>query len=231
MKQTNRNPWDILNIATSASQEEIKQAFKQLAMKYHPDRGGNADDFNRVVMAYEKLRKNTIVPIIVTPHTHLVNVKLTIKQQIEGVDDYIETDTGEILKVAIPCGSKLDDKYKVNTPIDKYIVNIKELSHKTLTRQGLSLIMNITIDIVDAMRGSVIPVVGPCDEHLEIEIPAGTRDGTVIVIPAKGLVNKLTKKRAGLHIFVNTEIPKLDTDTSIDQFILRLKECQKLKTL
>jgi len=82
-----------------------------------------------------------------------------------------------------------------------------------------------------AMRGSVISVVGPCDEHLEIEIPAGTRAGTVIIIPDKGLVNKLTKKRAGLHIIVNTEIPKLDTDDSINQFILRLKECQKLKTL
>lgn len=231
MKQTNSNPWDILNIATTSSQEEIKHAFKQLAMKHHPDRGGNAVDFNRIAVAYEQLRKNTIVPIIVTPHTHLVNVKLTIKQQIEGVDDYIETDTGEILKVTIPAGSKLDDKYKVNTPIDKYIVNIKELSHKVLTRHGLSLIMNITIDIVDAMRGSVIPVVGPCDEHLEIEIPAGTSDGTVIVVPQKGLMNKLTKKRAALHIIVNTKIPTLDTDTSIDQFILRLRECQKLKTL
>jgi DnaJ-class molecular chaperone len=231
MKQTNRNPWDILNIATSASQEEIKQAFKKLAMKHHPDRGGKSSDFNAVVLAYEKLRKNTIVPIIVTSHTHVVNVKLTIKQQIEGVDDYIETDTGEILKVVIPSGSRLDDKYKVNTPIDKYIVNIKELSHKVLTRQGLSLIMNITIDIVDAMGGSVISVLGPCDEQLEIKIPAGSQDGLVIVIPEKGLMNKLTKKRAGLHIIVNTEIPTLDTDTSIDQFILRLKECQKLKTL
>ena len=177
MKQTNSNPWDVLNIATSSSQEEIKQAFKKLAMKHHPDRGGRSVEFNRVVLAYEQLRKSTIVPIIVTSHTHLVNVKLTIKQQIEGVDDYIETDTGKILKVVIPPGSRLDDKYKVNTPIDKYIVNIKELSHKVLTRQGLSLIMNITIDIVDAMQGSVIPLVGPCDEHLEIEIPAGAQDG------------------------------------------------------
>ena len=223
MKQTNSNPWDILNIATSSSQEEIKQAFKKLAMKHHPDRGGSPTEFNRVVLAYEKLRKNTIVPIIVTPQTHLVNIKLSIKQQIEGLDDYIETDTGVILKVAIPSGSKLDDKYKVNTPEDKYIVNIKELSHKALTRQGLSLIMNITVDLVDAMCGSTLPIVGPCDEQLEVEIPAGTRDGLVIVVPNKGLVNKLTKKRAGLHIIVNIKIPTLDTDDSIEQFILRLK--------
>jgi len=223
MKQSNRNPWDVLNISTSATQEEIKQAFKKLAMKHHPDRGGNAVEFNRVVVAYEKLRKNSIVPIIEAQHTHLVNVKLTIQQQIEGVDDFIETSTGEVLKVTIPMGAKKDDKYKVKTAEATYIINVKELSHKTLTRQGFSLIMDLPIDITDAMCGNILLIEGPCGESTEIAIAPGTVCGTIIVIPGMGLVNKLTKQRGGLHVRVNTAIPTLDTDDSIAQFITRLK--------
>ena len=33
----------ILGVARNASQEEIKKSYKRLALKHHPDRGGNAE--------------------------------------------------------------------------------------------------------------------------------------------------------------------------------------------
>lgn len=220
---TNNNPWDILEISTTATQEEIKQAFKKKAMIHHPDRGGDKEQFRRVAEAYEKLRKNTVVPIIETPSTRLVNVKLTVKQQIEGISDFIETDTGEIIEVTIPPGAIVNDKYKITSDQETIIINVKESAHEDLTRQGHSLIMYKAIDIVDAMVGNTIVIKGPCDEDLEIKIPIGAESGTSIVIAGKGLYNRQRNTRGALHIVLNVKIPKLDTDESISQLISRLK--------
>lgn len=47
--------YSILGLKKSASQEDIKNAFRQKARETHPDRGGNKEDFQRVRQAYESL--------------------------------------------------------------------------------------------------------------------------------------------------------------------------------
>jgi DnaJ-class molecular chaperone len=54
-----RNPYDILGVSRSASEAEIKKAFRKLAKTYHPDRNANdpkaKDKFAEVNAAYEIL--------------------------------------------------------------------------------------------------------------------------------------------------------------------------------
>lgn len=47
--------YSILGVTKSASAEEIKSAYRKLAMKYHPDRGGDAKKFQEINEAYETL--------------------------------------------------------------------------------------------------------------------------------------------------------------------------------
>lgn len=47
--------YDTLGVARDASQEEIKRAYRKLAMKHHPDRGGDAERFQELQAAYETL--------------------------------------------------------------------------------------------------------------------------------------------------------------------------------
>jgi curved DNA-binding protein CbpA len=49
------DPYEILNIPPDAKEDEIKDAFKVLARKTHPDHGGNALKFAEVRAAYECL--------------------------------------------------------------------------------------------------------------------------------------------------------------------------------
>lgn len=49
------NLYEILGCETTATQEEIKKAYKVKAMKYHPDRGGDIDRFKALQQAYEIL--------------------------------------------------------------------------------------------------------------------------------------------------------------------------------
>ncbi len=47
--------YDILGILPDASEKEIKKAYRRKAMKIHPDRGGNTEDFKKLSEAYEVL--------------------------------------------------------------------------------------------------------------------------------------------------------------------------------
>lgn len=49
------NPYDILGLSVHATDEEIKQRYKQLAQQYHPDKGGDAELFKKIKLAYEIL--------------------------------------------------------------------------------------------------------------------------------------------------------------------------------
>lgn len=55
----NPDPYDILGITRDATQREVKQTYRQLAMQYHPDRNPNDPEaeerFKVIQMAYEVL--------------------------------------------------------------------------------------------------------------------------------------------------------------------------------
>lgn len=46
----------ILGVAKTATAEEIKTAYRKLAMKHHPDRGGDHEQFQKMTEAYNTLR-------------------------------------------------------------------------------------------------------------------------------------------------------------------------------
>jgi len=54
-----RDYYEVLGVSRSASKQELKKAFKKLAMKYHPDRNPDdqaaADKFKEAAEAYEIL--------------------------------------------------------------------------------------------------------------------------------------------------------------------------------
>ena len=50
-----RNLYSILGIEETCSQEDIKKAYRKLALKYHPDKSGDSENFKEIANAYEIL--------------------------------------------------------------------------------------------------------------------------------------------------------------------------------
>ena len=49
------NAYETLGVPKGASEDEIKKAYRKLAAKHHPDRGGNTAKFQEIQSAYETL--------------------------------------------------------------------------------------------------------------------------------------------------------------------------------
>ena len=49
-------PWDILGVKPGCSVDELKRAFYEAVKKFHPDNGGSAEDFRKVMEAYNTLK-------------------------------------------------------------------------------------------------------------------------------------------------------------------------------
>ena len=49
------DPYEVLGVPTDASQDDIKKAYRKLALKHHPDQGGDPDKFKQINEAHSIL--------------------------------------------------------------------------------------------------------------------------------------------------------------------------------
>src|SRR4051812_13193428 len=56
---TKRDYYEVLGVGKTASADEIKKAFRRLAVQHHPDRGGDEAKFREVNEAYEILKDDS----------------------------------------------------------------------------------------------------------------------------------------------------------------------------
>lgn len=51
------DPWETLGVPRDADENTIKKAYKKLAMKHHPDKGGDPEQFKKIQSAYDRITK------------------------------------------------------------------------------------------------------------------------------------------------------------------------------
>ncbi|MDX8378987.1 MAG: DnaJ domain-containing protein [Gallionella sp.] len=77
------NLYNILGVSPTANNEEIKKAYRSLAMRHHPDRNrlaGTENRFNAIKMAYELL----IDPKKRAAYDHSINNRIIIDPESEA---------------------------------------------------------------------------------------------------------------------------------------------------
>ena len=226
MKKKTNNPWEVLNISPNASLQEIKNAYHKLAKQHHPDGGGTIKNWLSISKAYDDIMLKRHIPVVTAPSTQMINLSLSINQQVNGIDEIICIDkNGEevYINITIPPGALKDDKFYVNNGNEKYIVNIRELSHPEFQRHGLNLTTYKILDIVSVLKRQPFMLLGPTGDYIEVDLPDNIDiNNSIITVPGQGLYSRKSKKRGSLKIHVKVRVPVLSED-KIEEFITRLK--------
>jgi len=51
------DPYEVLGVPKFSDEDVVKKAYKKLAMKHHPDKGGDPEQFKRIQAAYDRIIK------------------------------------------------------------------------------------------------------------------------------------------------------------------------------
>lgn len=145
-----------------------------------------------------------------------VAVTITFEEAIFGTTKTIDHN-GNSLKVKIPAG--IDDGMSIRIrgkggpapeggtePGDLY-VRVRVKPHKSLTREGIIILSEQTIDMVDAALGCEIEV-ETVDGPITMKVPAGTQSGTPFKLSGHGVPFRNDGDRGPHIVTVLVETPK-----------------------
>jgi len=179
------NYYKILGVDQNADQAQIKQAYRRLAAKNHPDRGGNTADFQKIQSAYDVLSNPEKRQQYDNPHAHQA-----FHANNSGFPPGFEEIFAQFGGFGNPFGFNF--RYQQNQPQRNKHINL----HHTITLEevfnGNQLIASITLP-----SGRT--------QAIEIKIPRGIQDGTVLKLAGMGDDTYPSLERGDIHLTINVK--------------------------
>jgi DnaJ-class molecular chaperone len=191
-----------LGIERNATQEEIKKAYRSLAIKHHPDKGGDSEIFKKINEAYEQLSNTQPQPQI--PKQKLGNVVQEVHISLK--DSYL--------------GLKKDIKYTLKKPCNGCLSVCNVCQGKGIIMQIIQVGIQIQIarDCYACQKtGSIYTKKEGCDcnngffdiQHIfNLDIQKGIEHDKYIVISGMGIQGNSFSTEPGDLVLVM----KIDSD-------------------
>jgi curved DNA-binding protein len=274
--------YSTLGVGKNATDDDIKKAYRKLAMKHHPDRGGDESTFKKISEAYDILsdpQKKQIVDLGGDPKnqnkgnsfnqgpfefhfntgsvppgmddifgrfgfgsgfgrqpmqknkTLSISVDITLEDVLSGKDINAEiTIPGagkrKMINIAIPAGIEHgqqiryegmgDDAIRELRPGD-LIVSVNVQQHRLFRREHSDIIIEKVVTVWDAIIGSSLDIGTLDGKMLTINVPQGTKHGTILSCRGEGLPIMRSRNRGNLLIMIKVDMPTNLSTSQLDK--------------
>jgi curved DNA-binding protein len=211
--------YSVLGVSKSATADEIKKAFRKLAVKYHPDRNpdnkSSEEKFKEISEAYEVLGDTDKRKKYdqfgrywessssgsqqspwgnTTPKNTNVNVNNFDFGNYGSFDDFINDLLGQSFSNTNPRSSRTSTSgFSGETGFGTQT--------QSSTAKASDIEKNITLSYSQAYHG-VETQLNLGSENITVKIPSGAKNGTKIRLRGKGKLNSISKQRGDLYLKV-----------------------------
>lgn len=246
----------ILGVNQTDSPEEIKAAYRKLAMKHHPDRGGDQAMFVKIKDAYETLEKSNfstedfekLDPFQFMngmnfgdafnpfghprPMTRGVYIKVPILEAFNGAPHRIVNINGKQCYVTIPAGISPGTpihREEINGQVFELFVQIADSQYKIdweLEDRG-NVMVDFYVSPFRMILGGWAEAIMLDGSAVSVRIPAGLEANKLLKVQGKGYwKNQRCIERGDCLLRVIPAIQKL-SDIPTDHIVEFLKEYEK----
>lgn len=189
------NPYDILGVSKTASQEEIKAAYRELMKKYHPDLHQNEKQKKE---AEEKCKELNMANDILSDPQKRQNFDNPPNNFQGPFNPFGDGNIDEFVRQMFgrhnATGANPFFSFNFGNP------NV-HVNMETIVNQEAN------ISCIDLMLGTTLEVSPPSGNKKKILIPAGTQNGTTFRITDKHLGATIH-----IHLRINAVIPVLTNE-------------------
>lgn len=183
----NKDPYKILGVSNSATQDEIKRAYRRLAKEYHPDRNpGNKSAeqrFKEVQAAYE---------VLGDPQRRAQYDRFGSGGPAPEFRTWRTGHTPEDVDISFDFGS-MGDLSSIFEQFFRRSSGPRAASHgvpRGRAPKGADIEHSVTIGFEEAVRGThrevVLQGADGQEEHIRVQIPAGVSDGQLVRVRGRG---------------------------------------------
>lgn len=189
----NKDYYKILGIDKNASADEIKKAYRKMALKYHPDRGGDQEKFKEINEAYQILsnpQKKSQYDRFGTTENNFGGFGGSAGQgyqQWSGNFDFDDIFSGGASRGAGNFG-------------------FGDIFETFFGSAFATMNVEVSIGLTQAILGDTLNLRTQEGENIEFKIPPGTIDGQTFRFRGKGYAYK--KGRGDLNITVRVKLPR-----------------------
>lgn len=165
---------EILGVSKNATKEDIRKAYKKLALKEHPDKGGDEEKFRRIAQAYDALTNEESQTQFQGPRfklkQHVYHIMVSMEDLFKGkqvnLKVTLSTFCTHCRNVCPQCGGSGS-----LSPIPIFTIPCPMCSGQGVAHTGCS-------ECVDGRK--------PVEKTIEITIDPGTEDGHQILFECLG---------------------------------------------